>query len=73
MIDEAVKLGGKLDGDSIIIYVLLLGLLSIIFLLLRQDAQKTKALNETAKHLAGISEQLRTLVSAALTSRRKDD
>ena len=68
MIDEAVKLGTELDGDSLIIYVLMLGQLGIIIFLLKSYA---KELHENSKHLSAISEQLRSLIQAAI-GRRND-
>jgi hypothetical protein len=69
MIDEAVKLGNKLDGDSLIIYILMLCLVGIIIFLLKIGKNE---LYEISKSTATNSEQLRTLVQAAL-SRGRDD
>ena len=66
---EAIKLGQKLDGDSLIIYVLLIGLLGVIFYLLRVYGKET---HENSKHLAAISEQLRALVQAAIIGNKND-
>lgn len=69
MVDEAVKLGNRLDGDSLIIYILCLGLLGVIFYLIRGGITE---LHENSIHLAAISEQLRALVQAAITGRKND-
>ena len=64
MITEAIKVGSKLDGDSLIIYVLCIGLLGVIFYMLKTFS---KEIHENSKNLATISEQLRLLVQAAIS------
>jgi len=70
MVDEAVKLGSRLHGNDLIIYVLCLGLLGVIFYLLKTMRAGINEINENSKLLAGISEQLRILVQSAMG--RKD-
>ena len=69
MVTEAIKVGSKLDGDSLIIYILCLGLLGVIFYMLKSFS---KEIHENSKHLAGISEQLRALVQAAISGKKND-
>ncbi len=69
MWDFLITISEKLDGDHLLIYVVILSLLAACWYLLRINQKMGEQNHENSILLARISEQLSMLVQAAFNNR----